>query len=321
MPLQSPGGYEDLKVADIAIGRVDFSGSAITRVYAKASPLYAVYRTEQVTVQYADDPAVASDQRKLMVTLNGLRTEIDGMIDGWRKSRGAAFRDRAATYDSRVAAALRLCLENDGVTAASELAAIKADIIDERTSWGRFEYLLAAFAFSAVAIAAFFGLAHFRILKPETDYIWLAARAGIVGAFFSIALVISDRTVLTNLRRRDNIADAVLRISIGFIAAGLLATLIKANLLPDAQIGGVKLSKDIDWQAILTIGFCAGFFERFVPDLLKQGLTSDTTKTAKVGAAAPDAAPLPEKPKRAPAAAPAAAIPSSPVPSGRIASA
>jgi hypothetical protein len=189
---------------------------------------------------------------------------------------------------------LILCLEGDGVAALASLNDIKEDIIAERTSWGRFEYLISASIFSLISIGVFTLLQHkyFQFPVPSGN-IWLAARAGTIGAFFSIALAIRDRTVLTNLHRRDNLADAALRILIGIVAAGVLVLMLSSKLLPNFKVGDAGISgTDISWQAILVIGFVAGFLERLVPDLLKApaGDRSAADKAAADKAAADKAA-------------------------------
>ena len=260
-------------VADVKIRATDLTGNVILEVYVRASPQYAVYRTsDRVVIQFADDDTKARQQRQQLATLNLVRAQINGLISDWSKSRYARFREKAAKYESRVASALILCLEGDGVAALASLNDTKADIVAERTSWGRFEYLISASIFSLIAIGVFTLLQHkyFRFPVPSGN-IWLAARAGTIGAFFSIALAIRDRTVLTNLHRRDNLADAALRILIGIVAAGVLVLMLSSNLVPSFTIGKAEISGPlIAWQTVLVVGFIAGFLERLVPDLLKQ---------------------------------------------------
>jgi len=281
-------------VADVKIRATDLTGNVILEVYVRASPQYAVYRTsDRVVIQFADDDTKARQQRQQLATLNLVRAQINGLISDWSKSRYARFREKAAKYESRVASALILCLEGDGVAALASLNDIKADIVAERTSWGRFEYLISASIFSLIAIGVFTLLQHkyFRFPVPSGN-IWLAARAGTIGAFFSIALAIRDRTILTNLHRRDNLADAALRILIGIVAAGVLVLMLSSNLVPSFTIGKAEISGPlIAWQTVLVVGFIAGFLERLVPDLLKQvDKATDADKAAADKAAADKAA-------------------------------
>lgn len=259
-------------VDDVLLNATDLTGANIENIYAKARPHYAVYRSsDRVSVQYSDIDLEAADQRKNMSTLNGLRTEINGLIDGWRSSKWEVFQSKAARYDGQVAATLVLCLEGDTTTPLQALGDVKTNVLAERTSWGRFEYLLSAFGVLLLSVIIFTVIQKFSPYKFATadQNIWLAARAGAVGAFFSIALAISNRTVLTNMYRRDNIADASLRITIGIISAAVLVLLLGSNILSTVVIAGTQLSgASLTWPKVLIIGFVAGFLERLVPDLL-----------------------------------------------------
>jgi hypothetical protein len=276
------------RVADVKKGKPDSQGNIIEEVYTKVGAKYAVYRTpDRVVIQYADDDAKADEQRQHMASLNLARAQISGLISDWTKSKYQPFKEKAATYEGRVASALVLCLEGDGATALTSLNEIKADVLAERTSWGRFEYLISASILSLVSIFIFSWLQHkvFPFFEPSGN-IWLAARAGTIGAFFSIALAIRRRTVLTSLHRRDNLADAALRILIGIVAAGVLVLMLSSKLLPNFKIGDAAISGvDISWQAILVIGFVAGFLERLVPDLLEQTASAHVDTPAGKAAA------------------------------------
>ncbi len=351
------------KVEDIQPGKLDSTGIPIVRVYARRIPRYAVYQTEaRASVQYGNEDTLASAQRKSMAPLNVLRAQIDALVDGWRKSR----LDKAKGYDSRVAAALILCLEDDVNSAQASLTDIKNDVLAERNSWGRLQYLLSA-SLVALAIAAVLALAwaasvDFACSGPPAiatghpllfplltglwyivlgtvlgfiggvlgfaiafgsaksaawawlqrrglilaslttglvvlllgaavwvvascpsphDFsqmplslgmsIWIGGIGGVGGAFFSIALGTMQRTVATSLNPRDNLADAALRVIVGLIGAWVLVLMLRANLLPNFQIGdqaltGTKATVEIT----LLIGFLAGFLERLVPDLLER---------------------------------------------------
>ncbi|MEA2997141.1 MAG: hypothetical protein QOG74_2690 [Alphaproteobacteria bacterium] len=280
-------------VDDVKIGERDLTECEILKIFTKVRPQYAVYRTrDRVSVQFSDDENVASQQRKDMSTLNLTRAQITGLIDGWSRSRWELFKAKAKKFEGRTATALVLSLEGDSGAALASLNDTKADIIAERSSWGRFEYLISASLLALLAIIVFTFVQ--RKIYPFTTpsgNIWLAARAGTVGAFFSIALAIRNRTVLTNLYRRDNFADATLRIVIGMIAAGVLILLLGSKLVPNFKIGDANISgTDITWQTVLVIGFVAGFLERLVPDLLEKGAARDDAAKAAADKAAADKA-------------------------------
>ena len=178
-----------------------------------------------------------------------------------------------------------MCLEDDPDGAAASLNEISKDIVEERTSWGRFEYLLAAASSAIVAILLVQLIKIQQFFSGDTGILWLAARAGAVGALFFLAIGLRNRTILLNSRRKDNIADASLRIVIGMIAAGVLILFLHASIVPNFKIGDAILSgKDIAWQAVLVIGFLAGFSERLVPNLLGKAESDRDGAPGAVGA-------------------------------------
>ncbi|MFM0520737.1 hypothetical protein PQR08_25235 [Caballeronia jiangsuensis] len=270
-----------MTVDEIKIDAEDITQQKIERIFYKAPPRFAVYAADKrVMVQYADDSFLEVKQRTDMASLNGLRSQINGLIDGWQTSRRIKKQTKAAKYNARVAAALNLCLEGDGINALIALQEVKADIVDERASWGRFEYLMSAL-FTAILFCVGLTLVRSRYyaFDIDTQALWNAARAGAIGAFFSIAIAIRQRTVLTDLRWVDNLADAALRIAIGVIAATVLALLLRTNLAPAISIGGAEnhllTGKSVEWDMVVTIGFIAGFLERLVPDMLSKAETSN----------------------------------------------
>jgi hypothetical protein len=252
-------------------GERDLAERNVLEIYYKAPPRFAIYRTDaRVAVQYADQCALADTQRSNMAALNSTRSQIAGLIDGWEKSRYQSFADRAARYNARVAAALNQCLEGDGLSAKSTLEDIKADVLAERASWGRFQYLLGALLVAVLYCAIFWLIKDFFYPPPSSTHnLWLAARAGTVGAFFSIAMNIQNRKILTDLHARDNLADSALRITIGCIGAGVLLCLLQSGLLPTANFGATPLTgKSLGWDVVVVMGFIAGFTERLVPNIV-----------------------------------------------------
>lgn len=63
--------------------------------------------------------------------------------------------------------------------------------------------------------------------------------------------------------------DASVRLLIGIISASIFFLLLSSGMLTNFQIGAVNFSgAELQWQAVLLVGFVAGFLERLVPDLL-----------------------------------------------------
>lgn len=267
----APAPRTTFKVAEIFRGGHDSNGDVVQQVYVKRPPRYAVYGTaERVVVQYADHDVLAAAQAATLAKLSPLRGMINGLIDGWRTHRSAKVRARAHSFDRQVADALIVALEGDQQCAEALLNEIKANVKEIRVSWARFLYLISA---SAAALAAC-GLSvagwRFGWAPDMSDNLWLAAGAGAIGAFFSIAVGIRNRTVLPDLRWLDNAADATLRVVIGILAAFMLSLLLRAGVVTSDLLGdGAKLTSDnIDFAAV--VAFTAGFFERLVPDLLEK---------------------------------------------------
>ena len=96
--------------------------------------------------------------------------------------------------------------------------------------------------------------------------LWHGFAGGATGAFFSIALAIRGRTILTDLYLTSNLMDAVLRVVVGAIGGVVLVALILAGFVR-FHLGD---SSPDEYQRIhiLIVAFVAGFAERLVPDLL-----------------------------------------------------
>ena len=260
----------DFMVAGVCIGKTDVTGAMVDTIYAKRDPVYAVYRSsERVMVHLADDPVLAAAQQATLVCLNSVRGEIDGLIDGWRGSKAA----KAASFDRRVADALIIALQGFACQAQAMLQATRGDLVEERTSWARFQYLLAALAATLVTVGLTVSISApwFRnvyAFEPVAQSLWSAVAVGALGAFFSIAIGIRSRTVLTDLQTCDNVCDAALRIVIGATAAALLIALAATNLI-QFTVAGTSVSSGA-WLLNFIIAFVGGFSERLVPDLLER---------------------------------------------------
>src|SRR4029078_4198416 len=103
--------------------------------------------------------------------------------------------------------------------------------------------------------------------QQASSDLWLAAKAGLVGAAFSIALAIRNRTVALDTELVANVTDGTLRLLIGLIASGVLLLLLSCGILPTLKIGDANFSGGggLTWQMVLIIGFIGGFLERLVP--------------------------------------------------------
>jgi len=301
----------EIRVADVSAHSIDSVGTPIETVYSRDVPLYAVYRTaERVLIHYADELPCRHQQRQDLAPLSPLRGEINGLIDGWRSSTSPYQLNRARRFDRRVADALTLALQNDIAGATVVLEQVKRDIVAERTSWARFLYLMIALGtvLSIIVLAGFITTGWFagaiHDFGLDGNLVWLGAGVGAVGAFFSIALAIRNRTILTDLQLRDNAADAVLRVVVGAIAGALVILIILSEAI-GLSIGG---SFDLQRSSIspsasprapngpqlaMLLGFVAGFSERLVTDLLAKVTPAEMAVQARVAAATGAAAPVP----------------------------
>jgi hypothetical protein len=286
-------------VADIVPGAKDSTGSRILTVYSKIRKTYAVYGTrERVSIQFADDQVLGSEQRRALVNLNPHRGQINGLIDGWRAVGEKGYhapqrllfwravskceiRAKVAMFDRRVADALVMALQADPCHAAALLAEIKTDLLAERTSAARIDYIaIAALVTAAILLVAgivgssLFGLAG---LTAPARLLWLAGGAGALGALFSTGIAMRSRQILTDLQVRENRADAIVRICIGSVAGVLLVAMLMAkivtfNFVPGlpAESGASAGGAEPSWLLCALVAFVAGFSERLVSGLLER---------------------------------------------------
>ncbi|MBV8337924.1 MAG: hypothetical protein JO358_21335 [Alphaproteobacteria bacterium] len=122
---------------------------------------------------------------------------------------------------------------------------------------------------AAILIGLLFLASWSHPFQEASSNLWLAGKAGLVGAAFSIALAVRGRTVALDTDLLDNLTDGTLRLLIGVISAGILLLLLASGILPNLTIGNANFSgTSLNWQMVLVIGFVGGFLERLVPDLL-----------------------------------------------------
>lgn len=266
-------------VSAIVPGAVNPDFGTITTVYAKRARDFAVYRTDgRLLIQFADDPKLETAQRAALAPLGPLRSEINMLINGWRRRRSQHIRDKVAGLDRGTADALVLALEGDNAGATLQLNRVRNAIIDDRTSFARFVYLIVALAVALVVCLTIALLDWIPLpiagTSPGGGMVTTAILGGLAGSFFSIATGLSKRTILPNAIGSDNILDAILRMTIGIISAAILICLLKAGLGMTLNFIADSSSSDatdaVAWMQLVTLGFLAGFSERLVPDLLEK---------------------------------------------------
>jgi multisubunit Na+/H+ antiporter MnhB subunit len=259
---QPPDSEKPFSLKDIQVGKPDGRGLPITYVYAVEDNEYAIYQAGEVMVHFADDPAKAQVQRKSILPISSARAEINALV------QGLVYRE---VCDRQLAYALQLALDGDTDGAKATIAAAKAFVLARRAARGRFQYLKWSFGAAAVMIGLLFLASRLYPFREASSDLWLAAKAGLIGAAFSIALAIRNRTVALDTELLANVTDGTLRLLIGVISAGVLLLLLACGILPSLKIGDANFSgSTLTWQMVLIIGFVGGFLERLVPDLLEK---------------------------------------------------
>lgn len=281
VPLREPGTASQkipaTSVSMIIIGGVDSVGRPIDDVYFKRAN-YAIYCSHfegdrRVLVQYADAAELADKQIVDVALLIPLRNRLQAMLSYIAP-------DDRNRYFSQIAEAFRLGLEKNGEVAKQIIESAIQDVQLIRSANGRNLYIKKAYPYVAVSSGVFlvvsclllyFAAADFSKAMSPMAHLLMAASAGSLGALLSIAISVRARTVSIDGDDKSIAADALLRILIGFVSAGVLYLLLNAGILANVQVGEMKFSAGaISWQFALILGFAAGFLERLVPDLLEK---------------------------------------------------
>jgi len=272
----------------LKIDGADPAGRQITDIYFKRNT-YVIYCTgegleKQVLVYYSDDDETADKQiagvSELIPLRNQLQCLLREMLQALKESKTMQVDARIDNrYHAQIAEAFRLGLERNIDMAKATLEGAIQEVRNINASLARDFYIRGAIpwalagAVGALIAAAFFlstGNANF--LKPSLPlaHLLIASSAGAVGALLSIAISVRARVPIDG--NKNSIRnDAMIRIMMGVISAGVIYLIAGSGLLAQIQIGDFTFqSGSIPWQATILLGFAAGFLERLVPDLLEK---------------------------------------------------
>jgi hypothetical protein len=275
VPISAASADGVFRLKDIQVGKTDSRGLKITQIYAVQTGDYAIYQAGEVMVQVADDTVRAQALKKSILPLSSTRAEINMLLGG------LACRE---VGDRQLAYALQLALDNDLEGAKATAASLKTTLVAHRAARGRFQYLKWSYGAAALLIGLLFVASWFYPEPTASSNFLLAAKAGLVGAAFSIALAIRGRTVALDTDLLDNVTDGTLRLLIGVVSAGVLLLLLGSGIVPSLKIGDAEFKAGaLTWQMVLLVGFVGGFLERLVPDLLdKRNGQSNSNAAATV---------------------------------------
>lgn len=257
----------------------DTSGNSVDRVYSKRDS-YAIYRSgDEVLVVYSDDKATACKQIAAISGLLPLRDQLTNIIKELPQD------NLKKPYRVKAAEALRLGLEDQVEIGKALLLGAFNDAKETLTRIARIRYLFYAGSgaiITAVAIASFLIIGGSAQIHDSVHLALLAIGGGLTGVLLSIATGIRCRTVVIDGNDQANLIDAVLRVLIGAISAGVLFLLLHSGALVDVQLGAAKFGgPNASPEITLLVGFAAGFFDRLVPDLLEKAVPAQAgTATA-----------------------------------------
>jgi hypothetical protein len=221
------------------------------------------YEREGVQALLSSDPAKRQNQLRKLLPLGTDRAKLRALLSGW---------PRRESYDSSIATALQLALDGDGdgkspENALATLNDAKAAIAGEREIAGRGQWVAFALSFGILGFVIL-GIAGHNLFQ-HTGNFWMGTQAGLLGAIFSIAIGISNRTVAPNTNVRSNMTDSVLRLVIGAISGGTIVLFFSTGLLPALHTYSGDLDGAKSLSFVLLLGIIAGFVERLVPGLIE----------------------------------------------------
>lgn len=319
--------------SELTVNGTDQNGDTVAFIFYKR-PKFTVYwasrpetnsqsntmfSTGSLRIQYANDEAIADLQDRAMAPIQSVMSDIEILISGWRQETWTWYRigtwfpsasyRRAEYYTWRMADAATQALLGFGPTAADLLERTKNSVVADRMARGRYNYLATALLVALTlllvtkvggSIAAVEGAPADTIGRQTwanlTELRWRMAAIGALGAFFSVAIGLRDRTIDTDLNSLNNFVDASVRITVGAISGAVMAWLIFGGIIPlafavtgaepvvtaapapsdpsgsglMAVVKGAMQSPHLDLMRLYVAAFLAGFAERMVPELLNR---------------------------------------------------
>ena len=258
-------------ISDLKLAQADMRSDDVQEIYSIASERYAVYRAKnRVRVMFADDPTEASRQRDVFAPLEIRRGEIGALMEGWVDAGDQTARgSRVLSYSRRLADGLILAFRELPDAASAALEAVRTDLMRERISVGRREYMMTALAVVVVWVILMSIFSRWLVAREMVWILTWVAGSGGFGALFSIMLNLSARQIQPDLLRSENLLDATLRVSIGAMSALILYALLGGRLVK-ISLQDVDIATD---PAIFGLGtfvasVLAGFSERLVGNFL-----------------------------------------------------